>query len=182
MATHIYKCLHNSGSVCEGADYSTLESPARLLRYETILPMVSCSGCGAVSSGNVHFCSSCGRAINILDAPTLEPDRNAAMPAPVPITSHPPCNGAFSPGTLLVERYRIVALLGRGGMGMERWDVQMMRSVPRYGRTSWRMSLNMAVHFAVCELASTTGSVATLVRDTALGVLVFVRTFARSLR
>ena len=86
-------------------------------RCDTIRPMVTCSGCGAVCSENVRFCSSCGRAIAILDTPTLEPDRPAAAPTPVPSSSHPPRSGGFSPGTVLVERYRIVALLGRGGMG-----------------------------------------------------------------
>jgi len=79
--------------------------------------MVTCPACGSVVSENVRFCSSCGRAISIPDTPTLEPSGTAARAAAPVIRSHPPQSGGFSPGTVLIERYRIVAPLGRGGMG-----------------------------------------------------------------
>jgi hypothetical protein len=79
--------------------------------------MVSCPGCGAVSSDCARFCSSCGRVIAILDTPTLEPDRAVVSPTPVPRSSRRVEGAGFSPGTVISERYRIVALLGRGGMG-----------------------------------------------------------------
>ena len=79
--------------------------------------MITCSNCGAVCSERVGSCSSCGRALSSLDTATREPDRNAAAPARAASSSHPLRIGGFAPGTVLAERYRIVALLGRGGMG-----------------------------------------------------------------
>ena len=79
--------------------------------------MITCSGCGAVSSESVRFCASCGRPLAILDTPTLEPERVPVTPAPIPPSSRPAQGGGFAPGTILAERYRIVALQGRGGMG-----------------------------------------------------------------
>src|SRR5579859_382791 len=104
-----------------------------------------CSGCGAELSTNVHFCSRCGRPVsNTSDAPTIASLDDAAtieildvptVSSPLPprpasgsgsrgspsrSSSYPEyqiSEGRFLPGRLLAGRYRIIALLGRGGMG-----------------------------------------------------------------
>jgi len=72
--------------------------------------MQTCTGCGAASADGVSFCPSCGRALSGSDAVTSD----ASI---LQSGSRPPRSGAFLPGALLAGRYRIVALLGRGGMG-----------------------------------------------------------------
>src|ERR1700736_150017 len=71
--------------------------------------MVNCRSCGSELSPNSRFCSSCGRS---LDAESIETVAVAARSTPVSGNQ-----SRFLPGTLIAERYRIVALLGRGGMG-----------------------------------------------------------------
>src|SRR5438477_4512526 len=89
--------------------------------------MTKCSNCGIELSNNVHFCSSCGRPVsNTDDVPTLD---LVTLPSPLPprpasASSRPSSSaeyllneGRFLPGRLVASRYRIIALLGKGGMG-----------------------------------------------------------------
>src|SRR5712664_2042225 len=104
-----------------------------------------CSNCGAQVSPTGKFCSSCGQVIDSDMGATLvgeEPDLEGATIAPPspsarktpssctpsrsphtpsssnPLTSSDPIGGGrFTPGQIIAERYRVVALAGRGGMG-----------------------------------------------------------------
>src|SRR6202166_166097 len=92
--------------------------------------MAKCASCGTELANNVRFCSSCGRpASNTDDVATLD---FATASSPLPprprsgsVSSSRPSSspayllneGRFLPGRLVASRYRIIALLGRGGMG-----------------------------------------------------------------
>jgi predicted Ser/Thr protein kinase len=94
--------------------------------------MAKCAVCGSELAGNVRFCSACGApAGNTDDAATIDYPPTATSPLP----PRPPSSssrtssrtsssaefllneGRFLPGRLIAGRYRIIALLGKGGMG-----------------------------------------------------------------
>src|SRR5216684_6371992 len=89
-----------------------------------VASVVKCPGCSFETSGNSRFCPSCGTAISSVSEPGL--DETVAMPGSAPPAglsltattrlsySSAPDDGRFPPGTLIVQRYRVVALLGRG--------------------------------------------------------------------
>lgn len=88
--------------------------------------MVRCPSCGSSESDRAAFCSSCGAAILSDDALTAEVPVRGRPTAPAKASgpsSHVSSSafavdGRFLPGQLLGGgRYRIVALLGKGGMG-----------------------------------------------------------------
>jgi serine/threonine protein kinase len=92
--------------------------------------MAKCASCGTELPNNVRFCSSCRRpASNTDDVATLD---FATASSPLPprprsgsVSSSRTTSsaeyllneGRFLPGRLVAGRYRIIALLGKGGMG-----------------------------------------------------------------
>src|SRR6516165_8010890 len=102
--------------------------------------MPYCSFCGTALAADVRFCADCGKPVsksksapNTEDKATIDYDATATSPLP---PSPPPSSssersasrtsasveylvseGRFLPGRLIAGRYRIIALLGKGGMG-----------------------------------------------------------------
>ena len=88
--------------------------------------MRTCASCGSTVPENSRFCPSCGAALASDDQATLEfvssKPKQAAEPSTKAVKKLSPSSrlsdeGRFLPGRLLAGRYRIIALLGRGGMG-----------------------------------------------------------------
>ncbi|NIP63455.1 MAG: protein kinase, partial [Gammaproteobacteria bacterium] len=80
--------------------------------------MPRCPSCSADVPEGARFCAACGAALETAHVPTREmPPTEAASAATSPASDPAAEHGRFLPGATIGERYRIVGLLGRGGMG-----------------------------------------------------------------
>ncbi len=78
---------------------------------------MKCRSCGEELVAEKRFCPSCGCAVESL-APTVPLPQAGAAPAPARVSDVAAAQPArFLPGTMVAGRYRIVAEVGRGGMG-----------------------------------------------------------------
>jgi serine/threonine protein kinase len=89
--------------------------------------MPACSSCGTDVPARGRFCSACGApASNTDELATLDfatatsplpPRSGSVLSSRTSISAAYTSEGRFLPGRLLAGRYRIIALLGKGGMG-----------------------------------------------------------------
>jgi len=92
--------------------------------------VIRCSNCSAEIPDGSRFCPSCGEAVSLsspsqlptnLPSPSVAEAARRRGPSSSVVgrlaSSDSIDGGGFTPGTILGERYRVIGLIGRGGMG-----------------------------------------------------------------
>jgi len=72
--------------------------------------MQQCVSCKSELTDGAKFCPDCGKPTSITEMETAV--------APAYSSTSATTDGRFAPGTMLVDRYRIVGRLDKGGMGL----------------------------------------------------------------
>jgi hypothetical protein len=87
-----------------------------------------CASCAAALADDARYCPACGRPVSsVSQLPTGLASPSEVEAAQRRVSSSDPVGrlassesidvGGFAPGAVLIERYRVIGLIGRGGMG-----------------------------------------------------------------
>src|SRR5262245_23591780 len=80
--------------------------------------MSSCPACASPADDGFHFCPACGIDLELPESPTgTRPGRTPSAPSALPRPPGADLAAPFVTGAIVANRYRIVGLIGRGGMG-----------------------------------------------------------------